>query len=293
MRALILLVLTCSACVAGAASPQMTLDSELSWSEPDPAFGGLSGLALDSDGRGFRAVSDRGSWVRGHISRDAGGRLEGATLDATGPLHGVSGQPLTDVDVDAEGLALDPEGRAYVSFEGFHRVRRYDGLDGPAQRVPSPSAFERLQRNSGLEALAFGPDGALYAIPERSGQLDRPFPVYRFRDGRWDQPFGLRRDGAFLVSDASFGPDGRLYLLERDFEWLGGFRTRVRRFDLGPGGASGETTLLETRFGELDNMEGIAVWRDPAGHTRVLLLSDDNFFPLQRTMFAEYVLRAD
>jgi hypothetical protein len=133
-------------------------------------------------------------------------------------------------------------------------------------------------------------DGALYATPERSGRLDRPFPVYRYSDGRWQAGLSLRRDGEFLVSDATFGPDGRFYLLERDFEWLGGFRTRVRRFSLGPDGFGDEETLLETRFGELDNMEAIAVWEDPQGRTRVLLLSDDNFFPLQRTMFAEYVV---
>ena len=49
-------------------------------------------------------------------------------------------------------------------------------------------------------------------------------------------------------------------------------------------------TLLRTRFGALDNMESLAAWRDPQGRIRVTLLSDDNFFPLQRTMFAEYIL---
>ena len=67
----------------------------------------------------------------------------------------------------------------------------------------------------------------------------------------------------------------------------------VRRFELGADGLDSETTLLETRFGELDNMESIAVWQDPEGRTRVLLLSDDNFFMLQRTVFAEYVVTAD
>ena len=37
-------------------------------------------------------------------------------------------------------------------------------------------------------------------------------------------------------------------------------------------------------------MEGISVWRDDAGRTRVTLISDDNFFPLQQTMIAEYLL---
>ena len=80
-------------------------------------------------------------------------------------------------------------------------------------------------------------------------------------------------------------------MLERDFSWLGGFATRVRRFTLGPDGLGDEVTLLETRFGELDNMEGISVWRDAAGpHPRRRCISDDNFFPLQRTMLAEYLL---
>ncbi len=93
--------------------------------------------------------------------------------------------------------------------------------------------------------------------------------------------------------DADFGPDGRFYLLERDFRWLGGFATRVRRFDVGADGFTGEVTLLGTRFGELDNMEGLSAWRDAAGRIRITLLSDDNFFPLQKTMFAEYVLEED
>ena len=93
--------------------------------------------------------------------------------------------------------------------------------------------------------------------------------------------------------DADFGPDGKFYLLERDFGWLTGFATRIRRFTLGPNGFSDEVTLIETPFGELDNMEGISVWRDDAGRTRITLISDDNFFPLQRTMFVEYVLAED
>ena len=159
--------------------------------------------------------------------------------------------------------------------------------------MPSPPGFARLQTNSGLEALAIDAGGALYAIPERSGAWERPFPVFRLRDGRWDRSLSLRRDGTFLVAGADFGPDGRLYLLERDFRWLRGFATRIRRFDLGPGGFGAEALLLETPFGALDNMEGISVWRDDAGRTRVTLISDDNFFALQRTVIVEYLLVED
>ena len=287
------LALALAACAAGAASPRMTLDAKVAWSEDGVDFGGFSGLALAPDGRGFTVVSDRGAWAKGQLDRDADGRLTGVTLADNGRLRGISGDELAASDVDAEALVVDAEGDAWVSFEGFHRIRRYPDLAGPAERGPTHPAFAGLQSNSGLEALAIDAAGTLHAIPERSGRLERPFPVYRYRDGRWIDPLSLRRDGPFLVSDATFGPDGRLYVLERDFEWLGGFRTRVRRFELGADGLDGETTLLETRFGELDNMESIAVWQDPEGRTRVLLLSDDNFFMLQRTVFAEYVVTAD
>ena len=91
--------------------------------------------------------------------------------------------------------------------------------------------------------------------------------------------------------DADFGPDGHLYLLERKFKWMGGFATQLRRFRLGPDGFDEGTTLLTTRFGEMDNMEGVSVWRDGAGQIRVTMISDDNFFPLQQTVIAEYIVR--
>jgi hypothetical protein len=269
--------------------PRLKFDSKVVWDEQDPRFGGYSGLALLPGGRTFLVVSDKGTWARGTIDRKDG-RLDGVTLTAMGDLHEISGDPLGGEDFDAEGLAVDAQGRAFVSFESFHRVRRYDDVDGPAADIPGHPDFARLQLNSGLEALAIDVDGTLYAIPERSGAWERPFPVYRLRDGHWDKRLNVRRDGTFLVTDADIGPDGKLYVLERDFGWLTGFATRVRRFTIGPHRLENEVTLLETPFGELDNMEGISVWRDGAGMTRVTLISDDNFFPLQQTMLVEYLL---
>jgi hypothetical protein len=37
-------------------------------------------------------------------------------------------------------------------------------------------------------------------------------------------------------------------------------------------------------------MEGVAVWRDAAGRRRMVLVSDDNFHPFQRTLFMEVLL---
>ena len=181
------------------------------------------------------------------------------------------------------------DGTIWVSFEGIPRVVRYDTPDSPAKPLPRPAAFDKMQGNSSLESLAILPDGTLLTLPERSGELTRPFPVWRWRNGAWDQPFSIPRSGDWLAVGADIGPDGRFYLLERDFRGLLGFRSRVRRFDLRPdGGAiSNEQVLLESRSLQYDNLEGISVWDDGIG-IRLTMISDDNFFWLQRTELVEY-----
>ncbi|CAN5662032.1 esterase-like activity of phytase family protein [soil metagenome] len=295
LGARVLLVAGAAACgnggvaAASAEAPRLEEDAIIVWRASHADFGGFSAVEVLDGGARFVAVTDQGHWASGTMEREAG-RLVAVSLDAIDPLRSIAGRPLTGDDADAEGIALDSDGRFFVSFEGFHRIRRYDRIDGPAAHVDGHREFRSLQRNSGLEALAIDAQGALYAIPERSGALDRPFPVYRKRAGAWDRRLSIPRSGSFLVTGADFGPDGALYVLERDFTWLGGFRTRIRRFVLGAGGLDAGTTLLETARGALDNMEGISVWQDASGAVRITLLSDDNFFPLQRTLFAEYLL---
>jgi hypothetical protein len=284
-----LAVFALAASPSSADGPRLVHDATVAWSEPVAGFGGFSAMEITDDGRGFVALTDRGHWATGRLRR-TDGRLTGASLAGFGPLRAISGDALSGRDADAEAIALGARGRAFVAFEAFHRVRRYDRIDGPATDVAAHPGFPRLQRNSGLEALAVDADGTLYAIPERSGAWERPFPVFRFRGGVWDTALSIPRSDRFLPAGADFGPDGRLYLVERDFRVFGGFRTRVRRFDLGPEGFSAGETLLETGWAELDNMEAISVWADAEGRTRLTLMSDDNFFPLQRTIFAEYLL---
>jgi hypothetical protein len=288
----LLLALALAAPAGLAAQPRLEPEARIVWREPVEGFGGFSAIEVLDAGARFVTVSDRGRWATGTMARTEG-VLTSVGLTGFGPLLSIAGDVLVDDEVDAEGLAMDADGRFHVSFEAFHRIRRYDRIDGPATAVPSHPDFPGLQNNSALEALAIDGDGTLYTIPERSGAWTRPFPVYRFRDGAWDRRLSLPRVGTFLVSGADFGPDGRLYLLERDFRRLGGFATRIRRFTLGPDGFDAGETLLETEFGSFDNFEGISVWRDAAGVTRATLITDDNFFALQSTVIAEYRLVED
>lgn len=274
--------------LGGAAEPQAAHVGTWVWRGSNDRFGGFSGLELSADGLDFTAVSDRGALVQGRLQRDAGGAITGVNQATLLPLHDSKGNSLSGYLADAEGLAQAPDGNLYISFEGYARIARYAGAASAAERLPRPKAFDDLQRNSSFEALAIGPDGALYTLPERSGAQGRPFPVWRFREGAWDQPFALPRTGKWLPVGADFGPDGRLYLLERDFFGIG-FLTRVRRFDINAGVTGGEV-LLQTRTAAHDNLEGIAVWQDAEGAIRLTMISDDNFFWVQRTEFVEYRL---
>ncbi|HEX9859326.1 MAG TPA: esterase-like activity of phytase family protein [Paracoccaceae bacterium] len=259
------------------------------WRGDDPRFGGMSAIELAADGSRFAAISDRGAWTEGRLLRDAAGQISGIQAAPLQLLRGRGESPLARLRADSEGLAIAPGGVAYVSFEGAARVLRYNTLGGPAENLPSPPAFRKMQFNSSLEALAVDAQGRLYTLPERSGGKDRPFPVYRYRNGKWDQPFSLPRVGLFLPVAADFGPDGRLYLLERQFHGLMGFSSRVRRFAIRRGKVSGGEILLQTRPGVHDNLEGLAVWRDDDGAIRLTTISDDNFrFFFQRTEIVEY-----
>lgn len=262
--------------------------SSFQWLMEDENFGGLSALELSQDGLSFAAITDRGAWTSGSITRDAEGRITAITASPMRFLRGRFEAPLADGRNDSEGLALAGDGTAYISFERVARVLRYDTIDGPATNLPTPREFGAMQRNSALEALAIDAEGTLYTLPERSGKLDRPFPVWRYRNGDWDQPFGLRRDGGFLAVGADIGPDGRFYILEREFHGLTGFASRVRSFAMSETGLSDERTEFVSSVGQHDNLEGIAVWRDSAGDIRLTMISDDNFYFFLGTDIVEY-----
>ncbi|WP_312529735.1 esterase-like activity of phytase family protein [Paracoccus sp. (in: a-proteobacteria)] len=271
-----------------ASPPQVDYIATYVWSENDPDFGGYSGIEISDDGLSFTALSDRATLRWGTIERDNAGRIRAMDSAGNARLRDSNGKPLKPGNLgDSEGLAIGPDGVIYVSFEGLVRVVRYDTPDSPAKVLKGPPEFRQMQRNSALESLAITPDGTLLTMPERSGKLERPFPVWRWRNGVWDQPFSVPRNGNWLPVGSDIGPDGRFYLLERDFKGLLGFLSRVRRFDLSEDGLSNEQVLLQTRPMQYDNLEGISVWRDDFG-IRLTMVSDDNFNFFQRTELVEY-----
>ncbi|MEZ5776828.1 MAG: esterase-like activity of phytase family protein [Paracoccaceae bacterium] len=282
-----LILLAAFACGAEAA-PRADIVGVFVWTDDSRLFGGLSGFDLADDGRGFVAVSDRGAVVAGRLIRDASGAVTGVEAAAPVPLLSREGKRLSREMADAEGLALMADGGFYVSFEIRPRVAHYSAHGVVPSREIWPRDFLKFEDNAGAEALAIDADGALYTLPERSASRTTPFPVYRMRGDVVDQPFDLRRDGDWLPTGADFGPDGRLYLLERDYWPILGFLSRVRRITLKGDEVIEDVVILQTRAGDHDNLESISVWRDENGILRLTLLSDDNFSPLEQTELVDF-----
>ncbi|MCQ0969495.1 esterase-like activity of phytase family protein (plasmid) [Paracoccus sp. TK19116] len=296
LAAALIALAACTAPVAGAPVVEHVGTHVWTSDMEDPDFGGFSGIEISADGASFHAISDR-AWIYwGSIQRDNAGRIRGLSLAGRAHLKDSRGSELPPGRLgDSEGLAIADDGTIWITFEGLDRLAAYDTPDSPARRIPRPPVLAELQVNSGMEALAIAGDGTLLAVPERSGQQTRPYPVLRYDPEAqvWDVPFQIERQGRWLPTGADFGPDGMLYLLERDFRGVLGFQSRVRRFDISDATTDTILTgeeLLSTSPLQYDNLEGISVWDDGLG-LRITMISDDNFLFVQRTELVEYRVR--
>jgi hypothetical protein len=74
---------------------------------------------------------------------------------------------------------------------------------------------------------------------------------------------------------------------------LFGFVMNLRRVpaaEVRPGNVMAGELILSAQGGEVDNMEALMVHTTPAGETRILMASDDNFNDWQRTLLLEFAL---
>ncbi len=268
---------------------------ELTWTSKAKSFGGLSGLEVSQDGRSFEAVSDFGIIYRGSFRRDTSENLQGleavTTLNFV-PQKGHATKKKRDRDI--ESMAKFPNGKTALGIEGDHRLLIYDSLDQPPVYKVSLTNLA-LGGNAGIEAVAVDPAGRLYVSPERSISLIVPFPILALIDKRWVKVGDVQRVFGGRPVGADFGPDGNLYMLSRSFNGFA-FATTVYKIAPSPEGLpnlSEPTVLLQSQFGQFDNLEGISAWRDKQGHIRLTLVSDDNKSAIQKTQFVELTLRKD
>lgn len=268
-------------------------------------FGGVSSLWRSPDGAEIVAVTDRAQWLTARVDSD-GGRITGLASVRMAPLLDEGGRPMhRGRSYDTEGLAI-ADGEAFVSIERVHEVRRFawarDGFAARGVPLPLPPEVGTLPDNRSLEAVGVAPPGhalagAVVAIAERARSGEDSPTLGWVLTGPERFAFEVARSEGFDVTDIAFLASGEMLILERRYSPLRGPACRIRRAArdaIRPGAAvDGETLMEADRSFEIDNMEGLAVHRDPAtGETVLTIVSDDNFSPLQRTLLLEFALVA-
>ncbi|MCG6882973.1 MAG: esterase-like activity of phytase family protein [Silicimonas sp.] len=249
---------------------------------------GVSGLEVSADGASFVAVGDRGWWIEGRFDR-RGGILNGVEIENVSAIIGQDGFPVPARRVgdwsDAEGLAVAPDGTAWVSFERWAHVWRFDDLGAAAKWIKDHPTFYDHSDNWQLEAAAIAPDGTVYVFSEKP--LPEGFPIYRLgADDLWVIDGYLPEQDVFAIVGADFADDGSLYLLERKLVVGLWWQNRIRRVRLD---GSEDTVLWTGERGEFGNLEGISVWQDERG-LRLTLVSDNNGSKDEPTQFVEFRL---
>jgi hypothetical protein len=262
----------------------LALRSAVSLSADDTNFGGFSGLLMD--GPRMVAITDKGYWLLADVADGPEGLHPYRAGFAA--MREEDGQPIDSGGRDAEALA-NREGVFAIGFERDHRIM-FHIEQGKLGDVIRPEAFERLEYNAGIEALATLEDGWLIAITEAAE--DGAFPVFLISHAGTIQQGRLPQLSKHSVTGADIGPDGKLYLVFRHYSPATGVSIVLRRYALDAEGfpiAASVEMLAE--FGPasgIDNMEAIALWQDGAGMTHLTLLSDDNFSAFQRTLLVDF-----
>lgn len=238
---------------------------------------GLSDLKLDGD-RAW-AVSDFGDLVRFTIRLDTSGRLVGATNAVSRALLDADGLPLTPKRrADAEGLARLDDGRLLVSFEGDDRIWAY-GPDGDGPPTPLRRPDVPFPENAGMEGLSVAPGGWL-VLGESGGAWVCDAAACRVLPAAPAPP-----DDGFRFTSADRDSAGGWFVVERFYAPPLDLRVRVRR--MAGDGALGPVLIALRPPASVDNFEGLAVQATPHG-ARLYLLSDDNAFPLEKTLLLAF-----
>jgi hypothetical protein len=268
-------------------------------------FGALSAFRFLEPGSRFVGVADTGFWFFGTLEHDADGRPSGVSGFTMQQMVDADGAVIGDkYDTDAEGLAVRGD-VATVSFERAHRITEFriepSGMRDGRRNLDFLVPARELRQNRGFETVAHAHpqgihQGGRIVVAEKS--LDRKGNIFAaILEGPEKGIFTVVRRGEFDVTDGAFLPNGDLLLLERSYAMSRGVGLRLRRIygeSIRKGAVADGPILLEADMSyQIDNMEGLDVWRRADGAIMVSLISDDNHSLLQRNLYLEFILHED
>ncbi|MCD7061271.1 esterase-like activity of phytase family protein [Pelagibacterium xiamenense] len=267
-------------------------------------FGGISDIGI-FNGTRFVAVIDSGWLLSGQFDYDAESILSGlSAVEITTVTDSAGERPYGWREKDAEALDVimrdDAPAAIRVGFERITRVLDYTLSANrpvpPARSVAIPGWLSQLRGNETIEALCIAPPaspiaGSTLILTEGAANGSGWAATLLGVEDRGD--LALSRTGDLHPTSCAFLPDGDLLVLERGLFMLS-FTTRIRRIsaeDVHAGAVMDGDILFQASGRDVDNFEGLAVYRHASGETRLAIVSDDNFNSFQRTLLYEFALR--
>lgn len=251
-------------------------------------FGGFSALIALPENR-LVAFSDRS------------GRLSLTEPDAGTPAQSVTrqqpalGDPLAIIDIEA--AAHDPQsGRYWLVMENNDAIHRFDADHTPQGILKLDARALGWSSNTGAEVMERLDDGRFIILPEgrRTGLIFATDPLEK---GVYTQFAYLPPVPGHAATDMAQLPDGRVLLLLRNLDVVGGIPPFESKIAIGPPPKTGsklawtpQVTLDLAGVIPRDNYEGIAVREMADGRVAVWLISDDNMSVIQRTLVAKLIL---
>jgi len=268
-------------------------------------FGAFFFFFFLKPGADFIFVADTGFWFFGTVQHDGDGRPSGIADFRMEQMIDASGVAMTEkwgVDAEVDDVR---DGIAKVGFERQHRVAQFR-IEPGAMKPPFKSLDflvprNELRQNKGFETVTrahpYGQhENGLVVVSERS--IDKDGNVFAaIIEGPNKGVFTVKRDGNFDITDGAFLPGGDMLLLERSFSVAEGVKMRLRRIfgeSVTKGAVADGPVLFEADMAyQIDNMEGMDVWRRADGKLMVSLISDDNHSILQRNIYLEFILNEE
>ena len=269
----------------------------------DRQFGGLSSLLWEKECGRLLSASDTGVFAAIEPEENEDGHLQGVRAAWLSPIIDEGGAPARIKNrADAESLSLDGED-VLLWFEMVPRVQRYPGLSAcrpetlrttPTETIRIPEML-RWPSNGGAEAAAnIAGKQIVIAEEQEVGKNGREGLII---DGDTKRHFIYTTpDGHVPTAMDAIDPEGKasqqLLVLNRKVSLLKGLTAIVAEITLPEEeGAIVEPGII-ARFAApyaVDNMEGLAVRTEGDRHF-VYLVSDDNFFWMQRTLLLKFEL---
>ena len=249
-------------------------------------FGGISGVLVD--GAQIWLLSDRGYLFGAEIVEDGEGQIVDLRdwqmrnlQDAAGPI-------------DSEALAWTSNDDMAIAIEGLHRVRCVGRDQSDHQLRPCELAPFRLNldSNAGMEALVDRGDGTYLALIESDGSEDQSIPMLQLSQDRISS-LRYRTEPGFRPTGADRSGN-KLFIIERRLSFLGGWQARIVQVALDELEDFPIQGRELGRIGvgmEVDNFEAIAARQRADGTAELLIFSDDNYFPAQRTLFYQLAVK--